>query len=143
MENKTRKVRMTRAQYHAEQEPKPRKPYEPPKVEFVPILDFLNRTQFFTPVRILKSGPATVVFWIDGTKTVVRVPKDVTPNDYEAFCAALGKKIFGSNSALKKMIQRKTEFQYPKIKKLAAVMVAQDPGEDAEEPDSEYPDLFI
>ena len=54
------------------------------------------------PVRIIKSGPATIVFWGDGTKTVVKCGEDTIPDDYAAFCAALGKKVFGSNSALKR-----------------------------------------
>jgi len=56
----------------------------------------------YIPARIIKSGPATIVFWADGTKTVVKCGEDTIPDDYAAFCAALGKKVFGSNSALKR-----------------------------------------
>ena len=59
----------------------------------------------FTPVRIIKNGPATVVFWKDGTKTVVKCAPETTPSDYDAFTAALAIKIFGNNSRLKKMMK--------------------------------------
>lgn len=82
---------------------------------------------FYTPVRILKNGEATVVFWVDGTKTVVKPADGIAPNDYEAFTAALAKKIFGNNSALKKVIQRTTVIQEPKRKKKKADPVEAEP----------------
>lgn len=65
----------------------------------------------FTPNRILRSGPATIVFWADGTKTVVKRAPDEEDNAYAAFTAALAIKIFGSNSKLKKIVKTKTEEQ--------------------------------
>lgn len=66
------------------------------------------------PERIVKSGRATIVFWEDGTKTVVKRSPDEQDNDYNAFVAALGIKIFGSNSQLKKIIKEQTVVQKPK-----------------------------
>ncbi len=66
------------------------------------------------PDRIVKSGRATIVFWDDGTKTVVKRSPDEPDNDYNAFLAALGRKIFGSNSQLKKIIKEQTVVQKPK-----------------------------
>lgn len=66
------------------------------------------------PKRIVKSGRATIVFWEDGTKTVVKRSPDEQDNDYNAFLAALGIKIFGSNSQLKKIIKEQTVVQKPK-----------------------------
>lgn len=66
------------------------------------------------PERIVKSGRATIVFWEDGTKTVVKRSPDESDNEYNAFLAALGIKIFGSNSKLKKIIKEKTVAQKPK-----------------------------
>lgn len=66
--------------------------------------------------RILKSGPVTIVFWSDGTKTMVRRAPDEEDNTYAAFTAALAIKLFGSNSALKRMLKDKTEVQKPKKK---------------------------
>ena len=65
-------------------------------------MDYATRT---IPERIIKSGPATIVFWADGTKTVVKCAKGTEPDDYAAFCAALAKKVYGSNSALKRAMQ--------------------------------------
>lgn len=65
------------------------------------------------PLRIVKNGVATIVFWQDGTKTVVKRGSDEPESDYAAFTAALGIKVFGSNSALKRIVSR-TETQEKK-----------------------------
>lgn len=57
-----------------------------------------------TPKRILRSGNRTIVFWADGTKTVVKLSEDEQDNAYAAFTAALGIKVYGSNSALKRIV---------------------------------------
>lgn len=75
---------------------------------------FLNST--LEPERIVHSGPATIVFWNDKTKTVVKCSVNDIYDEYEAFCAALAIKMFGSNSHLKKMIHDKTEEITPKKK---------------------------
>lgn len=74
----------------------------------------------FKVERIVKSGPATIVFWADGTKTVVKCAPDEQPNDYIAFTAALAIKMYGSNTALKRVIAAKTVEQKPKEKKVLA-----------------------
>ena len=71
----------------------------------------------FTPQRILRHGIATIVFWQDGTKTVVKRHADEPDNEYTAFCAALAIKVFGSNSQIKSVLRHKTE--EPKEKKNA------------------------
>lgn len=63
--------------------------------------------------RILKSGNRTIVFWKDGTKTIVKRAEDEADNDYAAFTAALGIKLYGSNSALKRVVS-KVQVQKPK-----------------------------
>ncbi len=75
----------------------------------------------FIPVRILKSGVATVVFWKDGTKTVVKCAPETTPNDYDAFTSALAIKLFSTNSRLKKLIRKKTVVQPEKVKAVKPV----------------------
>ena len=62
------------------------------------------------PKRIIHSGPATIVFWEDGTKTVVKLSENDIYDEYDAFTAALAIKIFGSNSAVKKLIKNVTEY---------------------------------
>lgn len=64
-----------------------------------------------SPERILKSGTATIVFWSDGTKTIVKRSSDEPEDEYIAFTAALAKKVFGSNNAIKKIIKTRTEVQ--------------------------------
>lgn len=63
--------------------------------------------------RILKSGPCTIVFWNDGTKTIVKRSEDDAEDDYSAFTAALAKKVYGSTSAVKRIVER-TEAQKEK-----------------------------
>lgn len=61
------------------------------------------------PKRIIQNGPATIVFWVDGTKTVVKREKN-TPNDLEAaFSAALAKKMYGTNSRIKRILKNVTD----------------------------------
>lgn len=69
-----------------------------------------------TGETILKSGRATIVFWKDGSKTVVKLPAGEESDDYSAFTAALAKKIYGSNSAIKKIIVAETVVQEKKEK---------------------------
>ena len=64
--------------------------------------------QWFEVQRILRNGPATIVFWGDGTKTVVKRPEGKEDDIYEAFTAALGIKMYKTNSHLKKLIKTKT-----------------------------------
>lgn len=64
--------------------------------------------------QILVSGPCTIVFWGDGTKTMVRC-KECTPfNPYNAFTAALAKKIYKTNSQVNKILDRKLKVEYKK-----------------------------
>lgn len=53
--------------------------------------------------RIIYHNPATIVFWEDGTKTVVKCMEGQQYEKYAGFCAALAKKIYGSTSKAKKI----------------------------------------
>lgn len=82
------------------------------------ILNGIYGTKFPIVKRILISGMCTIVFWLDGTKTIVRCQADTKPDIYNAFTAALAKKIYGSNSQIKKIIQRSIQIQEKgKVKK--------------------------
>lgn len=86
----------------------------------VPLYPSANRQSFrllnYEPAdhlnvaRIIFSPPATIVFWKDGTKTVVKCADGEPFSEYNGFAAALLKKVFGSNSAVKKLIQRKKQY---------------------------------
>lgn len=62
--------------------------------------------------KIIFSGPKTIVLWSDGTKTIVSMSKDETNFDPEAaFCAAYTKKMFGTNSKIKRVIKEKSNIE--------------------------------
>lgn len=69
------------------------------------------------PKRVIFSGLKTIVFWYDGTKTIVSCAEDEPYDAYNAFCAALAKKMFGSTSAVKAYLKKNSEYCYPKVKK--------------------------
>lgn len=56
--------------------------------------------------QIIFSGPKTIVIWSDGSKTIVSCSKDDTYDGYTGFCAAVAKKMFGSTSQVKKVIEK-------------------------------------
>ena len=84
--------------------------FDPFKVWLKEVADSINVKKLM-PDRILKSGNATIVFWNDGGKTIVKRAEDEPDNEYTAFTAALAKRVFGSNNAIKKIIKTKTEVQ--------------------------------
>lgn len=60
--------------------------------------------------KIIFNPPATIVFWEDGTKTVVKCSAEDEFNEYYGLLAALGKKAYGNNSQIKKLIDKKAEW---------------------------------
>lgn len=56
---------------------------------------------------IISNGPATIVFWNDGTKTVVKC--DIYDEDdlYDAVANAIAKKVFGSTSKFHRIVDKK------------------------------------
>ena len=59
--------------------------------------------------KIIFNPPATIVFWEDGTKTVVKCSAEDEFSEYYGFLAALGKKVYENNSQIKKLIDKKAE----------------------------------
>lgn len=72
-----------------------------------------------TPKRIIvnEESKVTVVLWEDGDKTIVRMCELDEYDPYAAYCAAFAKKCYGTNSKLKKTIERLTVYQESKPKK--------------------------
>ena len=64
-----------------------------------------------------------VVIWMDGQKTIVRPAEDEDMNPYDAFCAAYCKRVFGSNSALKRELEKVLVIEKPKTKKNATTQM--------------------
>ena len=73
----------------------------------------------FSVKKILKNGDYMTVLWDDGTKTIVKRASDEPESDYAAFTAAIGIRVFGSNSALKRIVES-AEVQNKKKKKKRA-----------------------
>lgn len=89
------------------------------------------------PEKIIRSGPATIVFWKNGDKTIVKLQEGVPDDAYTAFTAAFAKYVYGSNSYLKRMIKDRTKVVEPKQ------MKADPPKAEklkAEEPKAEEPE---
>lgn len=59
----------------------------------------------YTPKKVIFNNPATIVYWQDGTKTVVKV-SDEEYDPEGGFTSALAKKIFGSRSRYGKIIEK-------------------------------------
>ena len=60
--------------------------------------------------KIIFNPPATIVFWEDGTKTVVKCAAEDEFNEYCGFLAALGKKVYENNNQIKKLFDKKAEW---------------------------------
>ena len=56
--------------------------------------------------RIIFNDPATIVFWEDGTKTVVKCMEGYEFSEYYGFVCALAKKLYGSNSKVVSVIKK-------------------------------------
>lgn len=69
--------------------------------------------------KIIFNGFKTIVFWNDGTKTIVSMSQEERNFDPEdAFRAAYTKKMFGTNSKIKRIIKEKSNIeQHQKIVK--------------------------
>lgn len=72
--------------------------------------EFFNYVKTTTITRTIQNGPATIVFWEDGTKTVVKRSKNDPESDvYSAVAYALAKKRYRSNSRFKKLVDEHLE----------------------------------
>ena len=52
--------------------------------------------------KVIFNDPATVLFWKDGSKTVVKCMEGEEFDPYYGFCAAVCKKIFGGSNSVRK-----------------------------------------
>lgn len=68
--------------------------------------------------KIYRNGVHTTVKWGDGTITRVKLTEGEEGNDVDAFLNALGKKLFGSRTALKRFVEQNTVVQKKKGKKV-------------------------
>ena len=68
--------------------------------------------------KIYRNGVHTTVKWGDGAITRVKLTEGEEGNDIDAFLNALGKKLFGSRTALKRFVEQNTVVQKKKEKKV-------------------------
>lgn len=54
--------------------------------------------------RLIYSGNKTIIIWKDGDKTIVSCGEGEQFDQYTGFCAAVVKKVFGSTTAAKKVM---------------------------------------
>ena len=54
--------------------------------------------------KVIFNGPKTIVIWADGSKTIASCGEGDEFDPYAGFCAAVSKKVFGSTSAVKKIL---------------------------------------
>lgn len=78
-----------------------------------------------TPKAIYRNRKkyTTIVLWKDGSKTIVRKMDGKEDSPYEAFTAALAKRIFGTNSKVCRIVEMTKDQSWKtaskKVKKLA------------------------
>lgn len=80
------------------------KPKMPPKENQDIRLKYCYIPPMYQPKQIIYNPPATIVFWKDGTKTIVKCSEGETFNKYFGFCAALAKKVYGNNNRVNKIV---------------------------------------
>ena len=69
------------------------------------------------PKQVIHNRDAVIVFWKDGSKTIVR-RREGDPDDiHSAFAQALTKKLFGATTTVHKMVDKVLKEQEPKKKK--------------------------
>ena len=59
--------------------------------------------------KVIFNGPATVVYWADGTKTVVKCSKDDEFDPEKGLAMAIAKKFFGNENGYSKNIKKWTD----------------------------------
>ena len=79
-------------------------------VSFTHSTDGINWTlgTSYKPKKVIydEAAGVTVVLWTDGTKTIVRAAEGEEHDAYLGYCIALAKKMHGTNSALKRDLEK-------------------------------------
>ena len=79
-------------------------------VSFTQSTDGINWTfgASYKPKKVIydEAAGVTVVLWTDGTKTIVRAAEGEEHDAYLGYCIALAKKMHGTNSALKRDLEK-------------------------------------
>lgn len=67
----------------------------------------LHRQFQFAPKEIIYNDAATIVYWTDGTKTVVKCNENDEYSEYFGFIAAVAKKMYGGTGPINQIIKSK------------------------------------
>lgn len=67
----------------------------------------IHRQFQFAPKEIIYNDAATIVYWTDGTKTVVKCSENDVYSEYSGFVAAVAKKMYGGANAINRLIDSK------------------------------------
>ena len=70
------------------------------------IYKYPEKNHSMVPDRIIFNPPATIVFWKDGTKTVVKCAEGEKFDPYTGFCYAFTERFLGSISHIKKLCRK-------------------------------------
>jgi len=83
-----------------------------PFFPFIPVVESQKKSVDIRQIYVNRKKLTTTVLWADGDHTTVKLnqdPKEYKPFDvYYAVCAALAKRVYGSNTKFKKIIEEKT-----------------------------------
>ena len=91
-------------------------PFKPKPFKCDP-MDAHTTPRDLMPKQIIHNADAVIVFWKDGSKTIVR-RREGDPDDiHSAFAQALTKKLFGATTTVHKMVDKVLKEQEPKKKK--------------------------
>lgn len=80
------------------------------------------------PKKIIFNYPATICFWPDGTKTVVKCVEGQEFSEYYGYLACLAKKLYGTNGEINRIINRTKEYgdgHEGEVKKVDGAQVGQ------------------
>lgn len=67
----------------------------------------IHRQFRFAPKEIIYHDAATIVYWTDGTKTIVKCNENDEYSEYSGFVAAVAKKMYGGANAINRLIDSK------------------------------------
>lgn len=68
--------------------------------------ELLGFTGDLTPDHVIFNGPATIAFWADGTKTVVKCAEGEHYNKRTAVMWCIMKKLYGNSTRVNKILDK-------------------------------------
>ena len=71
----------------------------------------------FDVQKVIFNPPATIVFWGDGTKTVVKTMSGESFDMYHGFTAALAKKVYGNSTRVRKTVHKFKDSYHKNLEK--------------------------